>query len=387
MLGMEPGAATRRSSEHVPTFACSSQPAHPAVARFVDCLEAHMRDAGYTSVPLPAPDVRVVLHPVDIDDPKSYRRKAAPTFVIAIAGLDAPADDVLRTGYPVLVRALANLCVLVSDRGDGLAVQFVTLEQGRYSVGPGLTDAQCVAQAFRRIEPLASSRLVIANRFVDDLPETLENGDERTAQMLGAGRRLDALDLLPAPFPLEEILPPRDLRHVKLLYGIGGLSYGNVSTRYLGPLPGVPDADGPVFWMSASGGDKSDLRVIGHDVLLVRGYDPQTDAMVLSVPRGVTPRRVSVDAIEHWMIYSEHPDVGAILHVHGWIDGTRSTDVNYPCGTVELGTAVADLVRAAPDPSRAVVGLRNHGLTITGHDLDEIFRRVGDRIVPRVPMT
>jgi ribulose-5-phosphate 4-epimerase/fuculose-1-phosphate aldolase len=87
------------------------------------------------------------------------------------------------------------------------------------------------------------------------------------------------------------------------------------------------------------------------------------------------------------MIYREHPDVGAILHVHGWIDGTVSTDVNYPCGTVQLAGAVAELVRAAPDPARAVVGLRNHGLTITGASLDEIFDRVGGQIVARVPMS
>ena len=47
---------------------------------------------------------------------------------------------------------------------------------------------------------------------------------------------------------------------------------------------------------------------------------------------------------------------------------------------------MADLVRVAPDPSRAVVGLRNHGLTITGHSLDDIFDRFGAAIVPRVPM-
>ena len=95
---------------------------------------------------------------------------------------------------------------------------------------------------------------------------------------------------------------------------------------------------------------------------------------------------MSVDAIEHWMIYREHPDVGAILHVHGWIDGTASTEVNYPCGTVDLAGAVAELVRRAPDPAHAVIGLRNHGLTITGADLDEIFDRVGAKITPRVPM-
>jgi ribulose-5-phosphate 4-epimerase/fuculose-1-phosphate aldolase len=192
---------------------------------------------------------------------------------------------------------------------------------------------------------------------------------------------------LPAAFPIEEILGPRDLRHVMLLFGIGGLSYGNVSVRYLGDdLDGRPDPNDPVYWMSASGVDKSDLRTVGEHILLVRGYDPERDVMVLSVPPAITPKRVSVDAIEHWMIYKEHPDVGAILHVHGWIEGTVSTDVNYPCGTLQLAASVADLVRRAPDPSRAVVGLRNHGLTITGHSLDEIFDRVGAKVIPRVPM-
>jgi hypothetical protein len=52
------------------------------------------------------------------------------------------------------------------------------------------------------------------------------------------------------------------------------------------------------------------------------------------------------------MIYREHPDVDAILHAHGWIEGTLSTEVNYPSGTLQLAAAVADLVRDAPDPSR-----------------------------------
>ena len=42
--------------------------------------------------------------------------------------------------------------------------------------------------------------------------------------------------------------------------------------------------------MSASGVDKADLRLIGEHILLVRGYDPTRDVMVLSVPTGVTPR-------------------------------------------------------------------------------------------------
>jgi hypothetical protein len=372
------------------TFARNGLRASAVLERFVGGITDSMRHAGYTQLDEPGPSTNVVLHSIDADAPRPYRRKAAPTFVIAIAELDTiPKDrvELLRVGYPLLVRALANLCVMVSDGPQGLLVRFVTLEQGVYGVGPGLPDDELTQLAFTRIEPLAASQLVIANDFVTDLPEHLWNGDEQTAQMLRAGRALDALDLLPAPFPIEEILGPRDLRHVALLYGIGGLSYGNVSARYLGDgLRGVPDPDGPVYWMSASGVDKADLRLVGEHILMVRGFDPERETMVLSVPPDVKARRVSVDAIEHWMIYREHPDVGAILHVHGWIDGTVSTDVNFPCGTLQLAASVADLVRAAPDPSRAVVGLRNHGLTITGHSLDDIFDRFGAAIVPRVPM-
>ena len=88
----------------------------------------------------------------------------------------------------------------------------------------------------------------------------------------------------------------------------------------------------------------------GRDILLVSDYDQENGRIVLSVPPDVEPRRVSVDAIEHWMIYQEHPDVGAILHVHAWMEGIVATDVNYPCGTEELAVSVAELL--APSPTR-----------------------------------
>ena len=372
------------------SFARNEVHSSPALRRLVDGITNEMVGRAYELAPTPGPDINVVLHAIDAESPKPYRRKNAPTFVIALAEVPEPPPDndtLLRVGYPLLVRALANLCVLVSDTPEGLAVRFVTLEQGTYGVGPGFSDADVCARAFERIAPLAASRLVIANDFRPDLPRALWEGDNETRRMLDAGRALDALDLLPSPYPLEQILAPRELRHVQLLYGIGGLSYGNVSARFRGDgIDAVPDPDGPLYWMSASGVDKSDLRNIGEHILLVRGYDAQQDAMILSVPPDVPVKRVSVDAIEHWMIYREHPEVGAILHVHGWIDGTPSTDVNYPCGTLDLASAVAELVRRAPDPVHAVVGQRNHGLTITGESLDEIFARVGDRITRRVPM-
>jgi ribulose-5-phosphate 4-epimerase/fuculose-1-phosphate aldolase len=366
------------------TFAWSGEPHGERLRWFAAGLRDVMLDQGYTEMDAPGPDVAVVLHFVDPEATRPYRRKNAPTFVVALAELDAPADDVLRTGYPLLVRGLANLCVMASPSAAGSLAQFVTLEQGTYAIDSGRDDDQYFFKSvFSRVEPLASSRLVIGNEFTDDLPEPLRAGDDITRQITRAGKRLAALDLLPAAFPIEEILSDRDLRHVKLLYGIGGLSYGNVSARRLDLEPGESH---PQYWMSASGVDKSALHEIGRDILLVTGYDEARDIMQLRVPTGVEPRRVSVDAIEHWMIYREHAEVNAILHVHAWIEGTVATEINYPCGTVELAESVAELVRQAPDPSRAIVGQRNHGLTITGHSLDEIFERIDGRIVRKVPM-
>ena len=373
--------APKRPGVSPSTFAATASPSDPLATWFVEGLSAEFAANGYRRQETTATDTQIVLHVVDPDAPKPYRRRAAPTFVIAITATSERPDDLLRAGYPLLVRALANVAVVVSNE-PGKRAEFVTLEQGTYSALHTGNDRDFFREVFTRLEPLASSRLVIANEYCSDLPEALWSGDEHTAQIRRAGQRLAALDLLPAAFPIEEILSPRDLRHVKLLFGIGGLSYGNLSARRgnaAGPL-------GPEFWMSASGVDKANLQDVGRDVLLVLGYDPELDAMVLSVPPAVTPRRVSVDAIEHWMIYREHPEVGAILHVHAWMDGISATDINYPCGTLELAESVAELVRRAPDPSRAVVGQRNHGLTITGHSLDEIFERIEGRLLRNVPM-
>ena len=374
------GLADSSVKEH--TFAWSGHADGDRMRWFVDGLRRAMAERGYEELPAAGPEVQVVLHHLDPENARPYRRKSAPTFVVALAPLETPPPDALRAGYPLLVRGLANLCVMVSARPHGAAVaQFVTLEQGTYAVEHRGDDQEFFTAVFDRIEPLASSRLVIANEFRTDLPVELWDGDEQTKQIRRAGEQLDALDLLPAAFPIEEILSPRDLRHVKLLYGIGGLSYGNASARRT-----AGGDRGPEFWMSASGVDKGALEEVGKHVLLVRGYDDDRDCMILSVPPSMRPNRVSVDAIEHWMIYNEHPEVGAILHVHAWMEGIDSTEINYPCGTVELAGAVAELVRRAPDPSRAVVGQRNHGLTITGLSLDEIFERIEGKLVRNVPM-
>jgi Class II Aldolase and Adducin N-terminal domain len=327
----------------------------------------------------PRDQVRLVLNLCDIDRARPIRRSGQGTFVVTIVEGADDVREIMKAAYPVLVRSLSNM-VIYNTRVDGvLESHFITIEQGHYTVRHTDGEEAFFQRVFARLQPLACSHLVINNEFVPDLPDTLWAGDETTRQIGWAGKQLDGMGLLPAAFPIHLYLTERELRHIKRLFGMGGLSYGNLSAR-------APHNQ-RLFWMSASGVDKSRLETIGRDILLVTDYDPDRLLIRLSVPPTVEPRRVSVDAIEHYMIYREHAEVGAIVHIHAWWrDPIPSTQVNYPCGTYELATEVADLVRHAPDPSRAVIGLKNHGLTITGRSIPEIFARIDGMIVPQVPM-
>jgi len=372
-----PAAATPRAAPTGPiTFSFVGIPRNPVLLKMALGLRRAFEHHGHRIQLIPESDVRLVFNFIDPKRPRPFRRRGQGTFVISITVTDQPAEDVLKQAYPLLIRSLANLCIYLVRTGERLDTYFVTLEQGHYRV-PDLDGEAYYDYLFQRLLPLASSELVINNQFDPDLPRELWEGDELTRQLSDAGRRLDALDLLPTPFPIQELLPERDWRHVTRLFNLGGLSYGNLSVR----------KDAARFWMSASGVDKSTMQVIGRDILLVKGFDPARRVMLLSVPPQVAPRRVSVDAIEHWMIYTEHPSVGAIVHVHAWMHGVLSTTMNYPCGTRQLAQAVADLVRQAPDPACAVVGLRNHGLTITGRTLDDIFDRLERGFIRQVPMS
>jgi len=342
----------------------------PGLVPFAEGLKDIFLKNGYRFDP-EAEAPRLVLNFITPEAAKPYRRRSKGTFVVSVMELPEMPEDPIKALYPYLVRALSNMLIAYTP---GQGAHFLTLELGHYMEPEG---ENFFERVYARVNPIACSVLVIDNIFEPTLEPELWNGDEKTEALYRAGKKLAEWDLLPTPFPIETILPPQDLRHVKRLYGIGGLSYGNLSAR----------KDEKRFWMSASGVDKSNLKEIGRDILMVKDYDPEKNAIILQVPPNVTPKRVSVDAIEHWMIYREHPEVGAIIHVHAWMEGVPSTPFNYPCGTYQLAEAVAEKIRQAPDPARAVVGLKNHGLTITGRSVDDILERIDGKLIPQVPMS
>ena len=229
------------------------------------------------------------------------------------------------------------------------------MEQGFHRFDHDGDDNAFFEAVVERLIPLAESRLVIENSFVPDLPQELWQGDDHTESIHRAGIRMGELDLLPAPWPIDELLTADELRHVMRLFGIGGLSYGNASRA----------ARRRRFWMSASGVDKSRLREVGTGDPAGHRLRPHHRRGAAERPAHVRPRRVSVDAIEHLTIYREHPEVGGILHVHGWM-AVRHVDRGSLSVRHRRAGAGSGPAREAGARSVARrIGLKNHGLTIT----------------------
>jgi hypothetical protein len=365
--GGDAGESTTSSTTG--TYAVVGHSATGSLDRFVSLLRNALGRAGLSETG-DADAANLVLNVVDEADPKPFRRRSRGTFVVGVYERESHS---LPEDYPMLVRALANIALCYVP-GEGAF--FTTMERGHYGDTEADGEEKLADAVVQRLLPLARSKLVIDNEFLTDLEPELWKGDAVTEEIIAAGKRMGDLDLLPSPFPIEDLLNERELRHVKRLYGIGGLSYGNLSQR----------KDAVRFWMSASGVDKSALEIPGRDILLVSNYDHENGKIVLSVPPDVEPRRVSVDAIEHWMIYQAHPGVGAVLHVHAWMEDIVATDVNYPCGTEELAISVAELLAQEPNPDEAVIGLRNHGITVTGSSLMSILDRIEPKILRQIPM-
>ncbi len=322
--------------------------------------------------------VNYALNLIRGEAPRHFRRNSQSVFVFSLIEDDRADENLKSRCYTALVRSLSNLllCVVPGTGGDTAEIYFTTPEAGFYHIP---FDAEAV---YSRLRPIASAHFATENLFSNDLPERLWQGTAVTRDLARFGRELEKMGVLPVPFPLKEVLTDEAMRQLYKIYGITGASYGNLSAREQ-----VPELGPCTFWMTGRGVDKADLRVVGKDMHLVKGFDFAQGAALVARPPGSDERaRVSVDAVEHELIYSTYPGVGAIVHAHAWKNGVPCTRQNYPCGTRELAREVLDLLSGLPDPSRGEVGLKNHGLTITGRTLEEVFERVRGTLLPEVAM-
>jgi ribulose-5-phosphate 4-epimerase/fuculose-1-phosphate aldolase len=339
-------------------------------------LTVELANHGYFQAPFAEPDIRFILNFTELEHPRAVHRREQNEFVVSIAVLENEADDLRYLAYNTLIRTLSNLVILIKPAGENAAeVYCITPEVGFYHF-PYAPD-----QLYRAMAPIIEAHFVIDNKVFYDLPEKYLQTPV-VQELKHHGTALDELGVLPAPFPMKEVLSEENIEHVYKLFRINGLSYGNLSARAQ-----VPEFGRNTFWMTARGADKAHLKGVGQDILLVEGYEETSGNIIVHQPPDGNKRiRVSVDAIEHLLIYQTFPAVGAIVHVHAWMQGIHCTRQNYPCGTIELAREVVHLLKTTPSPSRAVIGLKNHGLTITGPNLEDIFSRISGKLLKEVPM-
>lgn len=314
---------------------------------------------------------------------KAGRRRSQSVFVISLVVADRRPEDLRAFCYSALIKTLSNLmiCIFPGNGADGpltdsTEVYFTTPEAGFYRL-PFNPE-----EIYEHILPIAGAHYAIQNEFSPDLPPSFWRPTSVVKSIAHFGKELDSLGVLPTPFPLSKLLSEDDLHHLYKIYGITGLSYGNLSAR-----EHIPELGETTFWMTGRGINKADISRVGKDVLLVKGFNYDRGVALVSMPTEYDQTaRVSVDAVEHELIYRTFPRVGAIVHVHAWMRGVKCTKQNYPCGTKELAEEVVGLLDETENPARTVVGLKNHGLTITGPTLDEIFDRIRGQLLREVPM-
>lgn len=327
--------------------------------------------------------IRFLLNATDPNILTAGRRRSQSVLVVSLILANHRPDDIRSFCYTALIRTLSNLMVCVfpgpgeeAGSSDSLEVYFTTPEAGFYHL-PFEPE-----QIYQKMVPIAGSHYAIENVFSTDLPLRYAHPSAVVEAIGRYGQVMDTMGVLPTPFPLKNLLSEDDMRHLYKIYGITGLSYGNLSARER-----IPELGESTFWMTGRGVNKANIFRVGKDVLLVKGFQYDRGAALVSMPEDFDPTaRVSVDAVEHELIYRTFPDVGAIVHVHAWMDDVVSTRQNYPCGTRELAEEVVSLLKHTDCPVRTAVGLKNHGLTITGPTLAEIFRRIEGRLLREVPM-
>lgn len=320
--------------------------------------------------------VNFVIHLVDLKDPEPYHRTRPDEFVITFAMLPVGTIDIRATCYVALLKTLSNLFfgILPTEGSHAPKIFHVTPEAGviQFPFDP--------AGVVKRMEPVIRAHLVLKNRFMVDLPaESAENFTE-VKEYIQFGNKLRQLGVRPTPSSINQLLSSDRMKKTYQFYQGKHLTCGNYSIRAKTPYDDS-------FWMTARHADKSQINKIGKDILLVSGFAPVSQHLLVSVPPNYdTTARTSVDAFEHYWIYKNLPDVGAIVHLHAWMDNIPLIDKNYPCGSQELAYEVVNLLKKCENPSKAAIGIKNHGITITGESLEEIFSRIEGRLRFQAPI-
>lgn len=313
--------------------------------------------------------------PEDLDQLAIERRSYQDFIGIFFIGspADSEAQRVVRA-YELGLRVMANLAGYIELSGDGphdYEMTLITPERGHELVAGSSSAAD---ELFDTLVRRSDVTYVDENVVHTDLSAELAKGTHVTRKMQEIAKRLDALDLVPSAVSLEGLSDRARRRFFKVL-GLKQVSYGNMSARH----------QGKDFWMTGRGVDKANLEVIGRDLILVIGFDSEAGQVHLRVPPGFDDARVSIDSSIHAAIYDAFPAIGAMIHIHSFVDGIVYTDDHYPCGTVELCKSTLEGLHLTDNPDRTILGLTNHGILVTGADLEDAWGQIETRLAALEP--
>lgn len=349
---------------------------HPIIDGLYEPVRAHFAEASQYRLLGDGDDEHADVALAFVEDPADipglpFDRRSYQDFIgIFFIGepVDSDAERVVRSyelGLPVMANLAGYIEVIGAEPHD-YKMTLITPERGHELLygSPEIGD-----ELFDTLVRRSDVTYVDENVVHTDLPEELRQGTAVTRRMQEIARQLDSLDLVPTAVPLDQLSERTRRRFFKVL-GIRQVSYGNMSARH----------EGDSFWMTGRGVDKGNLEVIGRDIVLVDRFDRDDRRVHMRVPPGFEDARVSIDSSIHAVIYASFPKIGAMIHIHSYVPDIVFTDDHYPCGTIELCESTLEGLRRTEDPGRTILGLANHGILVTGADLDDAWNQIEARL-------
>ena len=161
-----------------------------------------------------------------------------------------------------------------------------------------------------------------------------------------------------------------------------GIGFGNISQRVAEALSTVAPASVPPaqtqnqFIISGTQtGDRATL--IAADYALVTSFNPEQNSLTC---KGL--RKASSESLTHGVIYSSHPAIGAIIHVHHnqlWqqlLNQVPTTRKSVRYGTPEMASETQRLFHESPLLHQKIFAMAGHedGIVTFGENLQAAYR-------------
>ena len=182
-----------------------------------------------------------------------------------------------------------------------------------------------------------------------------------------------------APHSVMDLTRYRDALHQLDLIGEypNGIGFGNISQKVGLPLSPVPGPfPSPTFVIT--GTQTGHLPTLSaDDYAFVTNFNPAKNTLICH-----GSRKASSESLTHGIIYSSHPGIGAIIHVHHaqlWkqlLYQVPTTSADVPYGTPEMAAETQRLFQETPLLQQKIFVMAGHeeGVVTFGETLQTAYR-------------